>query len=317
MVGGEGPKRQEVARVPATIAKKLITFSLVSIPVTIQAATARHSIPLHLVHGGDCGARIRQPRVCEVHGEVPASDIARGYDLPTGETLVLTDKDLADLPTPDSREIRVLGFLPADRVDVRHYDKVYYLGVDERASRPYALLLKALEESGQVAIARTALRSRDSLVAIGGHAGVLTMTTLLWPDEVRAPEGIAPGLPTVRPEEVRMARELMDMVSSDFRLEEEQDEYTQALQHVVQARLAGLPAPHAPDARVLPPAQRETDLMAVLEAAVKKAQEEHQKANRARKSTTKKTTTPPAAAKKTATRKTAPARRGGQDDRHD
>lgn len=262
---------------PSAIAKKMITFSLVSIPVSVYAATSQHRVPLHMVHAKD-GSRIRQRRVCEAEGiEVPEGDIARGYEMPTGETLILSRADLESLPMPDTREIRVLGFMPEERVDVLHYNTAYYLGADQAAARPYALLREALQQSGQVAIARTALRTRDSLVVLRVRDDVISMVTLLWPDEVRPTEGIAPATPELRPEEVALARQLMDTISSDFDPALERDEYTVALQEVVEAKMAGLPAPHAPDARVLGPATGVVDLMAVLEAAVKRAEEEHPK----------------------------------------
>jgi DNA end-binding protein Ku len=264
----------------AAIAKKVLTFSLVSIPVSIHPATSQHRVPLKMVHAQD-GGRIRQKRVCEADGqEVAEWDIARGYELPGGETLVLSREDLADLPMPDTREIRVLGFLPAGRVDPIYYDKPYYLTANgTAAARPYALLREALQQSGQIGIARTALRTRDSLVALAVRGDAILMTTLLWPDEVRSVEGIAPARLELRPEEVRLATQLMDAVSEGFELEAERDEYTRALEQVVDAKLAGLPAPHAPEARVLPPAGRVSDLIAVLEAAVAKAQEDRPKAN--------------------------------------
>jgi DNA end-binding protein Ku len=251
----------------------MITFSLVSIPVSVYAATSQHRVPLRMVHDVD-GGRIRQRRVCELDGqEVPESDIARGVELPDGSTLVLSRDDLEHLPMPDTREIRVLGFLPEERVDPLHYDKSYYLGVG-----PYALLRTALAESGQVAVARTALRTRDSLVVLRVRDDTIVMTTLLWPDEVRGTEGIASRPIELRPEEVALARQLMDTISADFDPAAEQDEYTVALREVVEARMAGLPAPHVPEAKVLPPAAGVTDLMSVLEAAVQKAREEHPKA---------------------------------------
>ncbi|WP_280703560.1 Ku protein [Kitasatospora sp. GP82] len=283
----------EVVAVPSAIAKKMITFSLVSIPVSVYAATSQHRVPLHMVHEAD-GGRVRNKRVCELDGqELSEGEIARGIELPDGGTLVLTRQDLEQLPMPDTREIRVLGFLDESRVDPLHYDKSYYLGVSPGGERPYALLVAALAQSGQVAVARTALRTRDSLVVLRVRDDTIVMTTLLWPDEVRNTEGIAPKPIELRPEEVALARQLMDTISSDFDPAQEQDEYTVALREVVEAKAAGLPAPHAPEARVLPPVAGVTDLMAVLEAAVVKAQEEHPKAGpaRGRKTTAKKATT--------------------------
>ncbi|MFE2911398.1 non-homologous end joining protein Ku [Kitasatospora indigofera] len=278
---------------PAVIAKKLLTFSLVSVPVTVMAATSTHRVPLHLVHAAD-GARVRQRRVCSADGqELAETDIARGYELPTGETLVLTPADLDALPTADTREIRVLGFLGADRIDPVHHDRAYYLGTSTPAAgRPYVLLREALRESGQVAVARTALRTRDSLVVIRVHGDILIMSTLFWPDEIRPAEGIAPAAVTVRREEIALARQLMDAYSEDFDLASESDEYTSALVRVVEARAAGLPDPLVPEARALPSAGAALDLMAILHASVEQAREEHPKAAAAgaRKSTSAKKT---------------------------
>ncbi|MDH6144727.1 non-homologous end joining protein Ku [Kitasatospora sp. GP30] len=115
-------------------------------------------------------------------------------------------------------------------------------------------------------------------MALAVRGDAILMTTLLWPDEVRPVEGVAPARLELRPEEVQLATQLMDAVSADFRIEDERDEYTHALEQVVDAKLAGLPAPHAPEARVLPPAGGVSDLLAVLEAAVAKAQEDRPKA---------------------------------------
>ncbi|MFG2847582.1 Ku protein [Kitasatospora sp. NPDC048296] len=111
---------------------------------------------------------MRYRRVCELDGqELAEGEIARGVEMPDGGTLVLSRQDLEQLPTPDTKEIRVLGFLDESRGDPLHYDKSYYLGAAAPGGeRPYALLRAALAESGQVAVARTALRTRDSLVVL-------------------------------------------------------------------------------------------------------------------------------------------------------
>ncbi|CAM5667146.1 hypothetical protein BOQ63_000070 (plasmid) [Streptomyces viridifaciens] len=152
---------------PKAIAKLSISFSLVSIPVNVYAATGRHTVPLHQVHAAD-GGRIRQRRVCEYDGQdVPPDQVARGYQAPDGRTVVLTPDDLDQLPLPTTREIRVLGFMPAERLDPTVYDKPYYLGpTTKAAARPYALLRQALLDTGQVAVARTALRTREALAVL-------------------------------------------------------------------------------------------------------------------------------------------------------
>ncbi|MER5866682.1 Ku protein [Kitasatospora sp. NPDC002040] len=267
--------------VPQSIARKMVTFSLVSIPCSVCAATERHGVLLHLVHDD----LIVQRRVFELDGQdVAQGHIARGFELPSGDTLVLTDADLADLPTPDSREIRVLGFIPEDRVDVTHYDRTYYLGAGRAAAGPAHCCMRR-SSSPAMSPSPAPLRTRDTLAVLRVRDDVIVMTTMLWPDEVRPTTGVAPATSELRPEQVALARQSMDASSEGFELEAERDEYTSALREVVEAKAAGLPAPHAPAAKVLP-ASGVGDLMALLEAAVERAEEEHPKpAARAKKST--------------------------------
>lgn len=279
----------------ATIARKIISWGLVTIPVTVHAATEHHRVPLHRVHADD-GGRVRQRNICELDGrELRPDEIARGYELPDGRMLVLSDEDLAQLPMPDSREIRVLGFVPRGRVEPIYYDRTYYLGASTPFSRPYALLREALQRSDQVAVARTALRTRDSLVLLGVRGRVITMTTLLWPDEVRDPAGVAPEQEQPSRAEVDLALQLMHAVSTGWEMEQERDETTRALQELVETRARGLPAPPTPG-RVLPAAAE--DLMALLERSMAELQQPA-----AKKAAAKKT------AKKTAAKKTTEPRK--------
>ncbi|MFJ9448343.1 Ku protein [Kitasatospora sp. NPDC101235] len=127
------------------------------------------------------GGRIRQKRVCELDGaDVPFENVARGYEAPDGRMVVLTQDDLADLPLSSTREITVLGFLDADRVDPVNHDKAYCLGPSNpAAARLYALLRQAMLEAGQVAVARVAIRTRESLAVLRVREDVIVLQTLL------------------------------------------------------------------------------------------------------------------------------------------
>ncbi|UKZ02853.1 Ku protein (plasmid) [Streptomyces viridifaciens] len=282
---------------PTVIAKKALTFSLVSINVGIVSATGEHRVPLHKVHATD-GGRIRQRRVCEYDGqEVPPDQIARGYQAPDGRTVVLTPDELDQLPLPTTREIHVLGFMPAESLDPTACDKPYYLGpTTAAAARPYALLRQALLDTGQVAVVRTALHTREALAVLRVRENALVLHTLLWPDELRSPEGIAPADIELQEKELSLARTLMDTISEYLHLESEHDDYAQALEDVVAAKLRGAEPPRAVGA--LPPAPgTAVDFMAALERALADAEQRHPKtAARAVKNT---------AAKKTTTRRSA------------
>ncbi len=255
--------------------KGTISFGLVSIPVHLYSATKEHDVPLHQVHAKD-GGRVRMKRYCEEEEkEVPYAEIAKGYESPDGRTVTLTDEDLADLPLPSKKIIDVLAFVDEGEIDPLMFSKAYYVGVaDKAASKPYALLRDALVESGQIAVTKIALRSRESPAVLRVHDGTLVLQTCIWPDEVRPAAGIAPEEDvTVRPQELRMARSLMETLSEDFDLEQLHDDYQQALQQVIEARLQGVEVPHEEEAGEAP--DNVIDLMEALRSSLRRAKDAH------------------------------------------
>jgi DNA end-binding protein Ku len=223
-----------------SIWKGAISFGLVSIPVKLYTATEERDVSFHQVHRDD-GGRIRYKRVCSLDGdEVAYADIAKGYELPGGEMVVLTDDDLADLPLSTSRVVDVLSFVPLDQVDPIYFAKSYYLEPDKTATKPYLLLRNALERSGMVALVKVAIRTKEVLATLRVRDGVLVMETMIWPDEVRTPD--FPFLEedvTVRPQELTMAESLIESMASDFDPGQYHDEYREALQQVVEAKVEG------------------------------------------------------------------------------
>ena len=145
-----------------------VSFGLVSIAVKLYSATEDKDIRFHQVHATD-GGRVKYKRVCSIDGEeVEYSDIAKGYELPDGDVVILTDEDFEDLPLSTRREIEVLQFVDQDEIDPIMFEKTYYLEPDGPAARPYVLLRDALENAGQVAITKIAIRQRESLAASRG-----------------------------------------------------------------------------------------------------------------------------------------------------
>ena len=250
--------------------KGAVSFGLVSIGVKLYAATEEKSIRFHQVHRTDAG-RIRYQRVCSICGQqVSYDDIAKGYDIGGGEIVVLTDEDFADLPLSTSRAIDVLEFVPADQIDPILFDKAYYLEPEGTATKPYVLLRDALTDSERVAIVKIALRQREQLATLRVREGLLVLNTMLWPDEVREPDfAFLDEDIEARPPELAMATSLIDSMSADFKPEAYSDEYREALQQVIDAKVAGqeVAAPAAPEEEAAPA----VDLMAALRASVERA----------------------------------------------
>ena len=220
--------------------KGAVSFGLVMIPVRLYTATEQKDIAFRQVHRED-GGRIRFRRFCSIdEQEVPYEDIAKGYELPDGEIVVLTEEDMADLPLPTTRNVEVVQFCPADQLDPILFNRSYYVEPEAAGTRAYCLLRDALEESGKVAIAQVALRQRESLAILRVRDGVLVLETLLWPDEIRTPDfGFLDDDIEVRPQELRMASSLIDSMTVDFDPDEYHDSYREAVMEVVAAKTEG------------------------------------------------------------------------------
>ena len=220
--------------------KGSISFGLVMIPVKLYAATEQKDIAFRQVHRTD-GGRIRFRRVCSIDGEeIPYEQVAKGFELPSGEMIVLTDEDMADLPLPTTRSIEVLHFMPADQLDPILLSRSYYVEPESAGARAYVLLRDSLERSGKVALAIVALRQRESLATLRSRDGVLVLETLLWPDEVRTPAfAFLDDDVEVRSQELKMAASLIDSMTVDFDPDEYHDGYREALQELVNAKAEG------------------------------------------------------------------------------
>jgi DNA end-binding protein Ku len=217
--------------------KGAVTFGLVNVPVKLYSATEDHDVPLHQVHDAD-GGRIRYKRVCEIDGEVvPYEHIDRAYD--DGErTVVLTKKDLADLPAERDREISVVEFVPSEQIDPIMLDRTYYLEPDSKSTKAYVLLRRTLEETDRTAVVKFALRQRTRLAALRVRDEVLVLQTLLWADEIR--EAAFPALDEpakVSEKELTMSAQLVSSFEADFTPEDYEDEYQVQLRKLVEAKL--------------------------------------------------------------------------------
>ncbi|GAA3448622.1 Ku protein [Dactylosporangium matsuzakiense] len=250
--------------------KGAVSFGLVSIAVRLYSATEEKDIRFHQVHRDD-GGRIKYKRVCSVDGEeVAYDDIAKGYDLGGGEMVILTDDDFAELPLTTSRAIEVLEFVPTEQVDPILYNKAYYLEPEQTAAKPYALLRDALTNVERVAIVKVALRQREQLATLRVRDNVLVLNTMLWPDEIRAAKfDILDEDVTARPAELAMAGSLIESMAADFDPTSYTDNYREALQEVIDAKVAGREVVQPDEAEEAPAAA--VDLMAALRASVERA----------------------------------------------
>jgi DNA end-binding protein Ku len=277
-----------------------IQFGLVTIPVKLYLATETGGIGFNLLHAS-CLNRIQMKVYCPYHDEViPRSETVRGYEWSKGKYVVVTEEDLDSVPLKTMRAIEIEMFITADRENAgtQFVKQAYYLEPDQIGAKAFYLLKSVLAEQGKSAICKIVLKDREQLAALNPYSKTMLLTTLHWPDEVRATEEL--NLPEdeieIKPSERKMAEQLVASMTGDFSADEYQDDYRQALMAVIERKVSG----EKPE-----PAQRSeptniTDLMAALEASVAAARQDRREAGTA-------DAAPKAAKPKTARRKAAVA----------
>src|SRR5262245_22938457 len=172
---------------PRPIWSGAISFGLVSVPVKLFSAVNRKSVSFNQIDSRT-GSRIKYQKVSAADGsEVPGEAIVKGYELPSGQYVLIDDAELAGLDPEASRTIEIEEFVQLDQIDPSFYDNAYYVAPDKATAKPYALLARAMEETGKVGIARFVMRSKQYLCAIRPADGRLMLSTMVYADEVNDP----------------------------------------------------------------------------------------------------------------------------------
>jgi DNA end-binding protein Ku len=251
-----------------TIWKGAISFGLVTIPVRVYGATEEKSLRFHQLHAPD-GGRVRYKRVCSIDGEeVDWSEIVKGYEYEKDHYVTLTDEELASLPVTTAKAIEIERFVDADQIDPIFFQKSYYVVPEATGLKAYQLLREAMVDDDKVAVAKVAFREKEHLATLRLRDNVFVLETMYWPDEIRAADfDVLDEQVQVRPQEVRMARSLIESLSSDFEPEEFQDTYRAALEELVAKKVQGQEITYSEEAEP----SKVVDLMEALRASVEAA----------------------------------------------
>ncbi|HEV3472918.1 MAG TPA: Ku protein [Actinomycetota bacterium] len=250
--------------------KGAITFGLISIPVRLYSAVQEKSLKFHLLHEAD-GGRIKYQRTCAKCGkEVTWDDIVKGYEYSKDHYVQFSDDELDAMDVDSIRAIDVVTFVPLEEIDPIYFNKTYYVAPEAAGLKAYRLLADALEAEGQVGVAKVALRDKEHLATVRLKDDVFVLETMHWPDEIREPEFEELNKRVkVQDSEVKMARQLIQQLSDNFKPEMFQDEYRAKLEELVAKKVEGeeitvAPAPEEEPTKVV-------DLMEALKASVEEA----------------------------------------------
>jgi DNA end-binding protein Ku len=285
-----------------------ISFGLVNIPVKLYNAVSRKSVSFNQIDSRT-QSRIKYKRVSALDGEeVPNDAIVKGYELASGDYVLIDEDELAGLDPEAGRTIDIEEFIDLAEIDPIFYDSAYYLAPDKGTVKPYALLQKAMEESGKVAIARFVMRSKQYLAAVRPQDGKLVLSTMVYADEVNDPSQI-PELESaekvdVSDRELLMARQLVESLSDKFEPDKYEDTYRNRVLELIERKAAGETEQVA--APVAASSEKVVDLMAALEASVAAAKQARKRHPTAREAEAEAAESEPAPAKRPARkRKTA------------
>lgn len=260
--------------------KGMLSFGLVNVPVALLPATRKKAISFNQLRKSDY-SRINNKKVGNDGQEVQQTDIVKGYQISPDRYVIISEQDLDAITPQASRVIEINDFVRLEQIDPRHYDTAYYLVPETGAGKAYALLLQAMNEANMVGIAKFVLRSKEYLAAIRPAGGALTLSTMLFADEIVQPAELENYLPSdvkLSDKELNMARQLIASLVTDFRPEQYQNEYHKAVMQLIDRKAGSSPV----GVKTAEPAGKVIDIMAALTESIK-AIEEQKKTKRKRK----------------------------------
>ncbi|MGQ0798140.1 MAG: non-homologous end joining protein Ku [Methanobacteriota archaeon] len=242
-----------------------IAFGLVNIPVKLFAASETKDLSFTTLHA-ECKTPLKRPYVCPTHNApVESKEMVKGYEFSKGQFVLVTEEELENVPIETTKAIEVSGFVEASEISPLLRERNYYLAPVELSVKPFELFRQALLRTGKVAVARAILWKKEQLVTIGPQDGGLVLTTLLYQDELKG----RPDVPATQPvvvtdDEVNLALQLVQALTTELDLSKFKDRYREALVQLIQAKVEGkeIPVVTRPEAK---PTQ---DLMAALKASL-------------------------------------------------
>ena len=252
---------------PRPIWSGAISFGLVNVPVKVFSATSSKDVRFHQLDGRS-NARIKQKRVSANTGEeVPFEDIVKAYEIAPDNYVTITPEELEALDPKATKTIDIEDFVDLDQIDPVYYERPYYLVPDKGGQKAYALLRNAMRETNKVGIARVVLRTKQYLAAIRPKDDALVMETMLFADEVNPLDELDLPGPDVdaTDREEKMARSLIDSLTTDFEPDKYRDEYRERVLALIEQKASGQEIVVEESAEEAP---RVVDLMAALEASL-------------------------------------------------
>jgi DNA end-binding protein Ku len=255
-----------------------ISFGLVSVPVRMFPATESKELRFHFLHKKDLTPIAYEKVRRDDREPVDPDEIVRGFEIEKGRYVPLEEEDLDRLDIELTHSIDILDFVSLDEIDPVFFRKAYYLLPAEGAEKPYRLLVRALEETGKVGIAKVVIRNKQHLAAVRPYDDVLLLETMYYADEVREPQALDGDLGTAKLQkaEIEMAKSLVENLSEPFKPEKYDDQYRKELLELIRAKAEGEPLPEPQEEK----GGEVVDLMTALRESVERTKKQRGKTSK-------------------------------------
>jgi len=249
----------------ATVWSGFLTFGLISMPVRLFSGARSKGISFHMLHRDD-HARVKQQLICSEEDKViDRSEIVKGYEYRKGEYVIIEPEEIKKIEPKTAKAMEILEFVKQEEIDPLYFESSYYLGPDEGGKKPYALLVRALEETEYVAIAKLAMHNREYTVILRPHEHGLVLHTMYYQDEVREMPDIGTGHMNLRESELKVAHQLIEALAAKWDPTKFHDRFEDNLKKLIKAHLEGKEIKAVEKPRKLSPP---VDLMAALKQSL-------------------------------------------------
>jgi DNA end-binding protein Ku len=242
-----------------------LTFGLISMPVRLFAGARGERVSFHMLHRDD-NSRVRQQLMCiEEDKPIDRSDTVKGYEFRKGEYVVIEPEEIKKIEPRTAKAMEILEFVKADDVDPVYFESSYYLMPEEAGRRPYALLEKALKDSGYYGIAKVTMHNREYTCILRPHDGGIMLHTMYYQDEIREVEGF--GKLDVEPKaaEVKIANQLIEALAAPWEPQKYHDEFQENVKNLIKAHMEGREVPEVEKPKKMAPV---VDLMDALKKSL-------------------------------------------------
>jgi len=230
-----------------------LTFGLISIPIRLFSAARSERVSFNQLHK-ECNSRLKQPLFCPTCNRmVERTEIVKGYEYEKDQYVLFTDEEMEKIQPASARTMEILEFVEMKQVDPLHFDTSYFATPEEAGQKAYHLLMKAMEDSGFVAIAKVCMHQREYTVIIRPRAKGLTLHTMYYVNEIRSVEEYGQDNKVeIKEAERKLAKQLIESLAADFDAKKYRDDYQTRQKEMIAAKLEGKEVAAVPQPQLAP-----------------------------------------------------------------